>query len=360
MAGLTAVALTEQIDLGVDNLVMQTFRVTTSARGGTHGDYIWPFMSKIHAVIGHAIKGPAGTMPVKATGTLTISAALTAADTITIGTRVYTAAADPTVKLDNFDVGTTATNQAAAIVKTINLSGAAGTDYPTLYQTANEDVIASAVAGVITITALRNGLSGNKIVTTESGAQSAFGSGTLLGGLGRDKGVRAASIYTFADVNVATKITTIDGMAYTCRAIPGAEVGAHDEAAVTQEDAARNLNAAIRDEGTAGWYGTSTIVHPRVHTWMLNGAAAFTVISNRLGRKGSTIAVSENETNGSWGGAVTALAGGLDGGTNDPHVDFQYNAKGLRITEGTNDGYLGVGCSLPSMEIEVTIIGKEL
>lgn len=118
---------------------------------------------------------------VKATGTLTFSGTGTAADTITVGTRVYTLVAALTGAADEILVGASATATAQAFKNAINgntatlgVTHGATTDHPS--------VVASGAAAAITLTANAAGTGGNSIATTESGSGTSFGAATLTGG----------------------------------------------------------------------------------------------------------------------------------------------------------------------------------
>ncbi len=117
-----------------------------------------------------------------ATGTLTFSGVGTAADTVTIGSKVYTLRAIPAVANDVL-IGASATATAANLVAAINGATGAGTLYG-VGTVANTQVTASNVAGVITVTAIWSGVSANSIATTESGTATAWGAATLAGGTG--------------------------------------------------------------------------------------------------------------------------------------------------------------------------------
>lgn len=107
-----------------------------------------------------------------ATGTLTFSAAPTAADTVTVNGHVITAVANTVVPISasQYRIGTDATSAAINFVALIS---------------ANVDlygVTASNAAGVVTLTSKLPGTAGNAIATVESGTNTAFGAATLAGG----------------------------------------------------------------------------------------------------------------------------------------------------------------------------------
>jgi hypothetical protein len=119
---------------------------------------------------------------VKATGTLTFSGVGTAAETITVGTRVYTMVATLTGVADQVLIGASATASAQNFKNAINADAAtlgvthgSTTDHPS--------VLASGAAAAILLTANAAGVAGNSVATTETLATAAaFGAATLTGG----------------------------------------------------------------------------------------------------------------------------------------------------------------------------------
>lgn len=118
---------------------------------------------------------------VKATGTITFSGVGTAADTVTIGGRVYTLVAALTGAADEVLIGASATATAQALKNAINgdedtldVTHGATTDHPS--------VVASGAAAAILLTANAAGAGGNGVTTVESGTGASFGAATLTGG----------------------------------------------------------------------------------------------------------------------------------------------------------------------------------
>lgn len=118
------------------------------------------------------------THTVKATGTLTIDTQPIAADTMTIGAKVYTFIANSAARTDGkIRVGTDLASAKLNIVAAIN-----GTD---TINTPNPKVSASAFVGdVCTLTALVGGVAGDAIGTTEvlTAVTNIFGATTLGSG----------------------------------------------------------------------------------------------------------------------------------------------------------------------------------
>jgi len=119
----------------------------------------------------------------QATGVLTFSGPGTAADTVTIGTRVYTLVAALTGATDQVLIGADATATGANLAAAIDAVTGAGTSY-NVGTLANTQVTAVSVAGVVTLTAINGGVASNSIATTEAGTNTSFSAATLTGGTG--------------------------------------------------------------------------------------------------------------------------------------------------------------------------------
>lgn len=142
------------------------------------------------------------TSTVEASGTLTFSGVGTAADTVTIGSTVYTLRAAPTTVAGEVKIGATASETAANLVAAIMGDDAgSGDEYGSL-TTAHPDVDAVAVGPVVTVTAKVGGTAGNSIATTEVSTSASFGAATLTGGtatpIQRAIGILVAAITTGA------------------------------------------------------------------------------------------------------------------------------------------------------------------
>lgn len=124
---------------------------------------------------------------VKAYGTLTASGAISANEAVTLGSTTYTFKS--TVSSAN-DVALGATTEGSLnnLVKAINASGVAGTDYGT-GTTANASVSAELTSSTtVKVTALAAGTAGNSIASTETGENLAFGAATLANGAATGNG----------------------------------------------------------------------------------------------------------------------------------------------------------------------------
>jgi hypothetical protein len=121
-----------------------------------------------------------------ATGTYTLAANISDGDTVTIGGHVYTFETGAINVADEVLVGASASDTLDNLIAAINAAAGAGTLYGT-GTVANAYVTAAAGAGdTMVVTAKVTGAVGNKIATTESGANSSWGSTFLTGGAGRD------------------------------------------------------------------------------------------------------------------------------------------------------------------------------
>lgn len=124
---------------------------------------------------------------VKSYGTLTASGAISADETVTLGSTTYTFKS--TVSSAN-DVALAATTEGSLnnLVKAINGSGVAGTDYGT-GTVANASVSAELTSSTtVKVTALVAGTAGNSIASTETGDNLAFGGATLANGAATGNG----------------------------------------------------------------------------------------------------------------------------------------------------------------------------
>lgn len=159
--------------------------------------------------------------------------------------------------------------------------------------------------------------------------------------------VAATGTVTFSDVNVDTKLVTIDGIIYasaTAPATDGTTPRSYDVEA-TAAAAAQGLADAINagnGQGAevaalpgASTFGTGAAPHPSVKASV--SGAVVTLTARVPGSAGNAITLTTNETNAVVSGAT--LAGGADvvAGAN-----VVLNAAGTGQTEGTALGTLGI------------------
>lgn len=233
-----------------------------------------------------------------------------AADTITIGTTVYTAKSIPSAAYD-FLIGSTLTASLLNLKNAINGTASyAGT-------VAHTQVIATASnATTITIRGRVPGTSLNTVATTETCANASFPDSTLGGGTGAsDAGVTVAA----ATITIGTTVyTAVDALSetYGATAIPYQVVKGANEAALIA-----NLKLAINGTGVAGTnYSTGTVAHPSV-VCSASDATTLTIVSRVVGNAALTavinaIPTTETMANTAW--ADSTLGGGT--GDSNPAV----------------------------------------
>lgn len=159
-------------------LIASPTALGTLAAGQTSSTVTLPAGGRIGLVFNHALPAP-----VKATGVLTFSGVAVAAQTVTIGTRVYTWRAAPAAAYEvliGADQDASLTNLTAAI----NGTGTDGVEYGagTLSHPLVTGV-ANTTANTLTLTARAGGRFGNAVATTETGTNTAWGAATLTGGV---------------------------------------------------------------------------------------------------------------------------------------------------------------------------------
>jgi hypothetical protein len=143
------------------------------------------------------------TSTVEASVAGTFTGAGTAADTITIGSTVYTLRAAPTTVANEVKIGATAAETAANLAAAINGGDGAGTLYGSL-TLPHPDVNATVAGAVVTVTAKVGGTAGNSIASTDSGTSFSWASTTLLGGT-------ATPVTRAIGINVLKVVTDASG-----------------------------------------------------------------------------------------------------------------------------------------------------
>jgi hypothetical protein len=220
-----------------------------------------------------------------------------AADTVTIGSTVYTAKTTPGAAYD-FAIGA---DLEASLVNLANAISGESSYAGTVAHT--QVVVAAYDATTITLRGRVPGTSLNTVATTETCANASFPDTTLGGGTGAsDAGVTTAA----ATITIGTTVyTVVDELSENYGASPVAYQvvkGANEAAMIA------NLKLAINGTGIAGTnYSTGTLVHPLVRC-TASDATTLTV-------KGIVPGISLNATpttttmaNTAW--ADTTLGGG--------------------------------------------------
>jgi Phage tail tube protein len=120
---------------------------------------------------------------VKALGTLTATVNFANAETVTIGTKVYTFQTTLTNVDGHVDIGATLTASLLNLLRAINNSGGVpGTDYAASTEAHPSVSAISSNATTLVVRALTGGTSGNSIATTETCTNASWGAATLASG----------------------------------------------------------------------------------------------------------------------------------------------------------------------------------
>lgn len=122
------------------------------------------------------------TVPVQATGSLTLADELDDQDSVRVGDQVYVFATTPDAA-NEVDIGGSATASAANLVAAINGTGTPGTEYFAGTSPVT-GITASAVAGVITLTADLPGDHGNSLALNGAVAGTDVTTVAFQGGAG--------------------------------------------------------------------------------------------------------------------------------------------------------------------------------
>jgi len=241
----------------------------------------------------------------------TSSGAVVAAQTITIGTTVYTAVAGTPGAAYEVYMGANAEAFLVNLKAAINAGTGAGTLYG--YGTAAHPSVVAVTSDATTITIRGRvpGTSLNTVATTETFTNGSFPDTTLGGGTGAsDAGVTtAAATITIGDITY----TIVDALSetYGATAIPYQVLKGASEATMLD-----NLKLAINATGTAGTnYSTGTLVHPTVVA-TTNTDTVQTLRGRVPGTSLNAVVTTETMANLSF--ADTTLGGGT--GNSDPGV----------------------------------------
>lgn len=234
-------------------------------------------------------------------------------DTVTIGSRTYTAkttlSTGPTVA-DEVLIGGSDAVFLDNLLLAVNNGAGEGTNYSTgtavhadVIATTNTDSTQTFVSRVI-------GTANNDLETSSTGGTLTWEDTTLGGGTG--------SSVTGVDTSSSTFV--IDGETYYFtnvlhETLLGSSSAVANEILWVTNDATAldKMKSAINATGAEGTdYGTGTNAHPRVRA-TTNANDSQTVESIYWGTVGNNQAVSETGDNMSWGAGITTLSGGLDG-----------------------------------------------
>jgi hypothetical protein len=234
-----------------------------------------------------------------------------AADTITIGTTVYTAKAVPSAAYD-FAIGSTLALSLANLVNAIQGDNCyAGTVAHT------QVVVAASDATTITLRGRVPGTSLNAVATTETCANASFPDTTLGGGTGAsDAGVTTAG----ATVTIGSQVyTVVDELSETYGA---AAIAYQVKKGVAEANMLDNLKLAVNGtaSGVGTLYSTGTVAHPYLIA-TTNTDTVQTFVSRTVGNAAATavingLATTETMTNTAF--ADSTFGGGT--GNSNPAV----------------------------------------
>lgn len=140
--------------------------------------------------LGGVSSGSAPTDSVAATGTLTSNNTnVSAGATVTIGSKTYTFRAALTPIEGEVLIGADADASLLNLIRAINHSGTAGTDYSATAAHPTVTAATSVTSHAFAVTAATAGTAGNAIATTETSVTLSFGAATLTGGVDGAAGV---------------------------------------------------------------------------------------------------------------------------------------------------------------------------
>ncbi len=248
-----------------------------------------------------------------ATSTITSDGtAVTDGDTVTIGTKVYTAKTTLSTGADAVPnqvlIGATADGSAflANLKKAINGDASSyGTAY-SVGTVANTDVVAFTLTSTtLKVWARTIGTAPNTLATTENSTHLSWADTTLGGGTGTsDAGVTsAAATVTIGDVTYMAVIRLAENI--------GLSAVANQVLWVTSEAVfLDNLKAAVNGAGTAGTtYSSNTEPHPQVVA-TTNTDTVQTFKARKAGTAGNSIATTETLANYAFTSTVMASGTG--------------------------------------------------
>ena len=277
--------------------------------------YVLTFTAKTAGAAGNSIAATEDSATLDFDGANTTLTGGTSAETITIGTRVYTWTDNVTTTASatacQVKIGSTLTISLANLRKAINNTGTPGLEY-SFVGSADPVVVASASDGTtITLWGRVAGTSLNTAATTETCATGTFPDTTLGGGTGAsDAGATTAAATVTIGTTVYTFVVELSetqgATAVPYEVLAGANIAASLD----------NLKLAINGTGTAGThYSTGTVAHTLVVA-TTNTDTAQTIRGRVVGASLDTTPTTETLANTTW--ADTTLGGGT--GVSDPGV----------------------------------------
>ncbi len=312
------------------NRAINTLRVASAVIEGetvTIGSMV--FEAKVNAAhalgAGNTLIDLSGSASAAATGTLTSNnTQVTAADTVTIDTKVYTfvgVAATGTITSNNTApsdgdtvtiggktytfkttltptegevlINTTADAALLNLIRAINHTGTPNTDYKCAAANTQVSAASSVTSHAFAVTALSPGTAGNSIATTKVATTLSWGAATLTGGTG----------------------PAVEGDVL---------IGANADGSLL------NLINAINHTGTPNTDYKCALAHPTVSAATSVTSHTFAVTALLKGTPGNSIASTKSAATLSWGAAT--LAGGTDPTAGEFTTAFTTALNGVPVT----------------------------
>lgn len=211
-----------------------------------------------------------------ATGTLTSNnTAPSDGDTVTIGMKVYTFKTSLTPTEGQVLINSTADAALLNLIRAINHSGTPGTDYQCAAANPSVTAATSVTSHAFAVTAIATGTAGNSVATSKVAVTLSWGATTLTGG---------TQPTVEGDVNIGTNA---DGSLL-------------------------NLIRAINHTGTPGTDYVAAAANTQVSAAAAVTSHAFGITANTgaLGTKGNSVATTTTATTLSW--TSTVMAGGVN------------------------------------------------
>ena len=180
-----------QTALQVSNASVGTGRTLTASRAIFKATHVGAYWQITHRREDAYVQLLTSSAAVAATGVLTFTAISVAAQTVTIGERIYTWRAAVTTIANEVDLGANQAASQANLVAAINGAAGGGTLYGS--QTApHADVTAAVVGSTVVITARTAGIGAHSVVLTDTMSTASWGDVFMSGGVEANTVITAA------------------------------------------------------------------------------------------------------------------------------------------------------------------------
>lgn len=188
-------------------------RTLTTNRPLFRAGHVGAFWQLTHRRDNAFVEMVTSSAAVAATGVLTFTAISVAAQTVTIGNRIYTWAASVTTTANTVDLGANTAESMANLVAAINGGGGAGSLYGS--QTSpHPDVTAAVVGSTVVVTARTVGTGAHSVALTDTMSNASWGGVFMSGGVAANTSIAAAET-TGVRVNGTWEVTTYGSWATT-------------------------------------------------------------------------------------------------------------------------------------------------